>query len=144
MVPLSITKGIPSSDNQQALWLVLQESRYDAIASGRLRWEARPRDPSFDLRDPSFDWKLAKPGRPVVLQRGMGTGTYRKHAETSAVKIAQVRNFSSAHHMLKCLAADLVPDNTDPAKFYTDLYGGCTCANAFVAMRFERPDEQSS
>jgi hypothetical protein len=136
-----------SSDNQQVLWLVLQESRYDAIASGRLRWEARPRDgesPSNDdLRDPSFDWKLAKPGRLVILQRGMGTGAYRKHADTSAVKIAQVRIFSSAHHMLNFLAADLVPNNTDPTQFYKDLYGGCTCAHAFVAMRFERPDEAS-
>ena len=43
--------------------------------------------------------------------------------------------------MLKFLAADLVPNNTDPTKFYTDLYGGCTCADAFVAMRFGRPDE---
>ena len=42
--------------------------------------------------------------------------------------------------MLKFLAADLVPNNTDPTKFYTDLYGGCTCAHAFVAMRFEGPD----
>ena len=149
MVPLSITKGIPSSDNQQALWLVLQESRYDAIASGRLRWEARPRDgkPPFnqDLRDPSFDWKLANPGRLVILQRGMGTGAYRKHADTSAVKIAQVRIFSSAHQMLKSgevvVAADLVPNCTDPMKFYEDLYGGAACANAFVAMRFEGPDE---
>ena len=120
-----------------SLWLVLQESRYDAIASGRLRWEARPRDgaPPFksDLRDPYFDWMIAKRGRSVVLQRGMGTGTYRKHAKTLAVKIAQVRIFSSAHHMLKFLAADLVPNNIDPTKFYTDLYGGCTCANAFVA-----------
>ena len=73
----------------------------------------------------------------------MGTGTYRKHADTSAVKIAQVRIFSSAHHMLKFLAADLVPNCTDPIKFYTDLYGGCTCAHAFVAMRFEGPDEAS-
>ena len=59
------------------------------------------------------------------------------------MKIAQVRIFSSAHHMLKFLAADLVSNNTDPTKFYTDLYGGCTCAHAFVAMRFERPDEAS-
>ena len=54
---------------------------------------------------------------------------------------SQVRIFSSAHHMLKFLAADLVHNNTDPTKFYTDLYGGCTCAHAFVAMRFEGPDE---
>ena len=43
--------------------------------------------------------------------------------------------------MLKFLAADLVPNNTDPTKFYTDLYGGSTCADAFVAMCFGRPDE---
>ena len=73
----------------------------------------------------------------------MGTGTRRKHAKTSVVKIAQVRIFSSAFHMLDFLAADLLPDSTDPTKFYTDLYGGRTCANAFVAMRFERPDEAS-
>ena len=52
--------------------------------------EARPRDGELpfndDLRDPSFDWTLAKPGRLVILQRGMGTGAYRKHADTSAVK----------------------------------------------------------
>lgn len=133
-----------SSDNEQVLWLVLQESRYDAIARGRLRWEARPRDgtPPFknDLRDPYFDWMIAECGRSVVLQRGVGTGTYRKHAITSAVKIAQVRIFSSAHHMLQFLAADLVPNCTEPIKFYTDLYGGCACAHAFVAMRFEGPD----
>ena len=41
--------------------------------------------------------------------------------------------------MLKFLAADLVPNNTDPTKFYTDLYGGCTCAHAFVTMHFEQP-----
>ena len=107
-----------SSDNQQALWLVLQESRYDAIASGRLRWEARPRDGTpplnSDLRDPCFDWMITTRGRSVVLQRGMGTGAYRKHAKTLAVKIAQVRIFSSAHHMLKSgqvvVAADLVPN----------------------------------
>ena len=78
----------------------------------------------------------------------MGTGTYRKHAKTLAVKIAQVRIFSSAHQMLKfgevVVAADLVPNCTDPIKFYEDLYGGEACAHAFVAMRFERPDEQTA
>ena len=75
----------------------------------------------------------------------MGTGTYRKHAKTLAVKIAQVRIFSSAHQMLKSgevvVAADLVPNCTDPIKFYEDLYGGAACANAFVAMRLELPKE---
>ena len=93
------------------------------------------------LRDPYFDWTLAQRGRLVVLQRGMGTGRYRKHAKTLAVKIAQVRIFSSAHDMLRYGHADLVPDCTDPIKFYKDLYGGEACAHAFVAMRFERPDE---
>ena len=139
-----------SAASTEVLWLVLEESRYDAIASGRLRWEARPRDGTVreinnHLRDPYFDWKLARRGRSVVLQRGMGTGTYRKHAKTLAVKIAQVRIFSSAHQMLKSgevvVAADLVPNCTDPIKFYEDLYGGAACANAFVAMRFEGPDE---
>ena len=135
-----------SSDNQQVLCLVLQESRYDAIASGRLRWEARPRDGTVreinnHLRDPYFDWTLAQRGRSVVLQRGMGTGTYRKHANTSAVKIAQVIIFSSAYSMLQCLAADLVPNCTEPIKFYKDLYGGEACAHAFVAMRLELPKE---
>ena len=73
----------------------------------------------------------------------MGTGTYRKHAATLAMSIAQVRIFSSAYDMLKYLAADLVPNCTDPIKFYTALHGGCTCAHAFVAMRFEGPDEAS-
>ena len=138
-----------SSDNEQVLWLVLQESRYDAIASGRLRWEARPRDGKTPLnnrlRDPYFDWKVAEAGRAVILQRGMGTGKYRKHAQTLAVKIAQVRIFSSVHHMLQSgqvvAAEDLVPNCTDPIKFYNDLYGGCACIHAFVAMRFELPDE---
>ena len=139
-----------SSDNEQALWLLLEESQYDAIASGRLRWEARPRDGKPDvylfsdrshLRDPFFDWKLAKPGRLVVLQRGIGTGTYRKHAKTMAVKIAQVCIFSSAHHMLQFLAADLVPNCSAPIEYYKKLYGGCTCGSSFVAMRFEGPDE---
>ena len=127
------------------MWLVLQESRYHAIASGRLRWEARPRDgtPPFknDLRDPYFDWMIAERGRSVVLEKGMGTGTYRKHAATLAMSIAQVRIFSSAYHMLKFLAADLVPNCTDPIKFYEDLYGVEACHHAFVAMRFEGPDE---
>jgi hypothetical protein len=83
----------------------------------------------------------AKRGRSVVLQRGMGTGTYRKHAATLAMSIAQVRIFSSAYHMLKFLAADLVPNCTDPIKFYEDLYGVEACHHAFVAMRFEGPDE---
>ena len=139
-----------SAASTEVLWLVLEESRYDAIASGRLRWEARPRDGTVreinnHLRDPYFDWKLARRGRSVVLQRGMGTGTYRKHAKTLAVKIAQVRIFSSAHQMLKSgevvVAADLVPNCTDPIKFYEDLYGGAACANAFVAMRLELPKE---
>ena len=43
--------------------------------------------------------------------------------------------------MLEYGHADLVPDCTDPIKFYKDLYGGEACAHAFVAMRFERPDE---
>jgi len=44
--------------------------------------------------------------------------------------------------MLKeVVAADLVPNCADPIKFYIDLYGGCACAHAFVAMRFERPEE---
>ena len=72
----------------------------------------------------------------------MGTGAYRKYAKTSLLQIAQVRIFSSAHHMLKVVvASDLVPNCADPIKFYIDLYGGCTCANAFLAMRFERPNE---
>ena len=128
----------------------MEESQYDAIASGRSRWEARPRDGKPDLirfsdrshlRDPFFDWKLAKPGRLVVLQRGMGTGTYRKHADTSSVKIAQVRIFSSAYHMLQFVAADLVLNCSAPIEYYKKLYGDCTCAHAFVAMRFEGPDE---
>ena len=41
--------------------------------------------------------------------------------------------------MLKFLAADLVPNCTDPIKFYTDLYGVEACHHAFVAMRFEGP-----
>ena len=61
------------------------------------------------------------------------------------MKIAQVYKFSSAYHMLQSgkavVAADLVPNCTDPIKFYKDLYGGEACAHAFVAMRFERPDE---
>ena len=139
-----------SAASTEVLWLVLEESRYDAIASGRLRWEARPRDGTVreinnHLRDPYFDWTLAQRGRSVVLQRGMGTGTYRKHAKTLAVKIAQVRIFSSAHHMLESgqvvVAADLVPNCTDPIKFYKDLYGGEACAHAFVAMRLELPKE---
>ena len=137
-----------SAASTEVLWLVLEESRYDAIASGRLRWEARPRDGTVreinnHLRDPYFDWTLAQRGRSVVLQRGMGTGTYRKHAKTLAVKIAQVSIFSCAHDMLEYGHADLVPDCTDPIKFYKDLYGGEACAHAFVAMRFERPDEAS-
>ena len=40
--------------------------------------------------------------------------------------------------MLKFLAADLVPNNTDPTKFYTDLYGGCTCAHAIAAIHILR------
>ena len=43
--------------------------------------------------------------------------------------------------MLKKLAADLVPNCTDPIKFYTDLYGAEACHHFFVAMRFEGPDE---
>ena len=137
-----------SAASTDVLWLVLEESRYDAIASGRLRWEARPRDGTVreinnHLRDPYFDWTLAERGRSVVLQRGMGTGTYRKHAKTLAVKIAQVRIFSSAHAMLEYGHADLVPNCTDPIKFYIDLYGGAAYNHAFVAMRFERPDEAS-
>ena len=139
-----------SAASTEVLWLVLEESRYDAIASGRLRWEARPRDGrrrewNNSPRDPCFGWMLAHRGRSVVLQRGMGTGTYRKHAKTLAVKIAQVRIFSSAHQMLKfgevVVAADLVPNCTDPIKFYIHLYGGAAYNHAFVAMRFERPDE---
>ena len=143
-----------SAASTEVLWLVLEESRYDAIASGRLRWEARPRDGTVreinnHLRDPYFDWTLAERGRSVVLQRGMGTGKYRKHAKTLAVKIAQVCIFSSARDwirrspMLEYGHADLVPNCTDPIKFYKDLYGGEACAHAFVAMRFERPDEAS-
>ena len=130
-------------------WLVLEESRFDAIASGRLRWEARPRGaedcpwtrPLDDrLRDPYFDWVIAERGRSVVLQREMGTCTYRKHAKTLAVKIAQVRIFSSAWHMLEFLAADLLPNCTNPIKFYLDKYGAEAANHAFVAMRFEEPD----
>ena len=39
------------------------------------------------------------------------------------------------------VAADLVPECTDPIKFHKDLYGGEACEDAFVAMRFEGPDE---
>ena len=93
------------------------------------------------LRDPYFDWTLAQRGRSVVLQRGMGTGTYRKHAATLAMSIAQVRIFTSAYEMLKFLAADLFPNCTDPIKFYEDLHGVEVCHHLFVAMRFEGPDE---
>ena len=93
------------------------------------------------LRDPYFDWTLAQRGRSVVLQRGMGTGTYRKYAVTLAMSIAQVRIFSSAYEMLKFLAADLAPSCADPIKFYGDLYGVEACHHAFVAMRFEGPDK---
>ena len=71
----------------------------------------------------------------------MGTGTYRKHAKTLAVKIAQVRIFSSAHDMLNYGHADLVPICTDPIKFYIDFYGAEACAHAFVAMHLELPKE---
>ena len=66
-----------SAASTDVLWLVLEESRYDAIASGRLRWEARPRDGTVreinnHLRDPYFDWTLAERGRSGVLHMGNG------------------------------------------------------------------------
>ena len=137
-----------SSEDQTVLWLVLEEGRYDAISSQRICWEGRPKDGTppkrDDLRDPSgFDWKLARAGSTVILQRGLGTGAYRKYAAMSSMKIAQVRIFSSAYHMLTCLDADLLPTCPDPIGFYKNLYGQAACANAFVAMRFEGPAEQS-
>ena len=58
--------GAHSAASSDKVWLLLEESRYDAIASGRLRWEARPRDGTLpfksDLRDPYFDWMIAKRG----------------------------------------------------------------------------------
>ena len=123
----------------------MQESRYDAIASGRLRWEARPKNGTpplrNNLRDPYFDWTLAGNkksfGRSVILQRASATtGTIRRD-ETCVVKLAQVRIYGSAHHMLEFFAADLAVD----LQFYKKIYGSCACGDAFVAMRFERPDE---
>ena len=70
----------------------------------------------------------------------MGTGTYRKHAKTLAVQIAQVRIFCSAWHMLEFLAADLMPNCINPIKFYLDKYGAAAANHAFEAMRFEEPD----
>ena len=135
-----------SAASTEILWLVLEESRYDAIASGRLRWEARPKDGKMPknerLKDPYFDWKLARAPRAVILQRGRGRFAYRNYAQTLRVKIAQVRGFGSAYHMLESgqvvTAEDLVPNCTDPRKFYEDLYGVEACNNPFVAMRFER------
>ena len=42
--------------------------------------------------------------------------------------------------MLKFLAADLVPNNTDPTKFYTDLYGGSANMSNDFRNLFETPD----
>ena len=48
---LAISKKTRLHNESQVLWLVLQESRYDAIASGRLRWEARPKNATPPLRN---------------------------------------------------------------------------------------------
>ena len=97
------------------------------------------REINIHLRDPYLDWKLTERGRSVDLQRGMGTSTCRKHAKTFAVKIVQMRRFNSAHHMLQSgqvvVAADLVPNCTDPMKFYKDRYGDIYVP--FLAMGFD-------
>ena len=51
----------------------------------------------------------------------MGTGAYRKHADTSWVKIDRVRIYNSAQHMLERLAADPVPNGTCPIDYYEQL-----------------------
>ena len=132
-----------SSDGQEVLMLEVKTRLYDAIASGRQRWEARPifRDNNRG-RGQSHDDKLATVGRQVILQRGPGAGRPRK-ADTSLWRVAEVRRYTSAKDMVSELAADLLPDKTDDRhclNAYTDLYGH-GCARGFVAMRLEQPKE---
>jgi len=130
-----------SSDDQEVLLLQLQPRHYDAIKSRRQRWEARPlfRDDNRG-RGPSLHDKLATVGRVVVLQNGAGTGRVRT-AETSLLRIAEVRRYTSVQDMVSELAADLLPDHTDRVQVYRDLYGDLGCARGFVAMRLEWPNE---
>ena len=141
-------------EQKRVLWMVLEESRYDAIANGTLHFEARPKYGELplkpnkyardaDMRDPSFEWCLARKERSVILQRGTGTGAYRKHAKTLHMEIEWSQVYGSAHSMLTKLAAELFVNNTNPIKFYTDLYGAATCAHAFVAMKFRSTDQAS-
>ena len=124
--------------------LELQPSHYDAIKSRRQRWEARPLFRYNDAgRGPSLDDKLATVGRVVILQKGAGTGRVRT-AETSLLRIAEVRRYTSAQDMVSELAADLLPDHTDRVQVYRDLYGDLGCAGGFVAMRLEWPNEASA
>ena len=126
-----------SSDEQDVLLLEIDPRHYDAIKSRRQQWEARPlfRDNGAGC-EPSLDDELATVGRKVILQRGPGTGRARI-AETSLMRISEVRRYTSVQDMVSELAADLLPDHTDPAHVYTDLYGALVCDRGFVAMRLE-------
>ena len=97
---------------------------------------------ALSLRDndagcgPSLDDKLATVGRKVILQKGPGTGRVRI-AETSLMRIAEVHRYTSVQDMVSELATDLLPDHTDRAQAYRDLYGDLVYARGFVAMPLE-------
>ena len=67
-----------------------------------------------------------------------------RSAETSLLRIADVRRYISVQDMVSELAADLLPDHTDRVQVYRDLFGDVGCARGFVAMRLEWPNEASA
>ena len=134
------------SDDEKKLLLQLKRSHFEAIESGRKRWEGRPLVER--RKDGSIaPWKfrhLATEGRVVRIQCGP--------PPTLRMRVAEVRYFVPNERssippeqaMVKELGTDLLPDVADAnarVQVYRELYGADICARGFVAMRLEWADE---
>ena len=140
--PLGGSGGVHSTVSAKAdariLMLQVKRCYYDAIKTGRKRWDCRSllekrRDGCFYL------WSyihLATKGREILFQSG--------RPPFVRMQVAEVRFFASAKAMVEELGDELLPDDADAnARFksLSEIYGAEVCNSGFVAMRLKPLDE---
>ena len=124
--------------------LQVRRPHFDAIKSGRKRWEGRP---FCELRKQSGQWVQWRFGHLATVDR---TIFFQSGLSVLRVRILEVRRYlpgispvtSPVRAMLRDLGADLLPDADDSearVNVYHNLYGEEQCARGFVAMRLQLP-----
>ena len=143
--PLGGSGGVHSTVSAKAdariLMLQVKRCYYDAIKSGRKRWESRP---LFEKRmngcfQPWKGFSLATKGRKIKFQSGP--------PPLLQMQVAEVRCFLCAKDMVKELGEELLPDDVNAnarIKSLSKIYGAEVCNSGFLAMRLKPLDEPAA